>query len=367
MKILFIDNSGLISRDDDFCIESKTGDFTLELKNIGNEITFYGQKLKPSETTIHVFGIKKNGMKVCGLKRKKNKLLNYILLYLCVIPAVYKSDFVYIFYPNAFKYVAFIANLLRKKFGIYIRGMEDLDDKASHWIYKHAFTIFTVSEDFTNFINSIVKKEIASTIRPMIPFTENDIIKNRIYENKDKYVFLYLGRTSDDKGLIELLNAISILKESRNDFYLNIVGNGEYFEQLKELTNHLSLFEYVNFTGGVYGPNKIKKYYLDADIYILPTYHEGFPRTLYEAMIFGTPIITTFVGGISSHMINNENCLKIEPKSVDSIVNALTFAMNNYNHMGKLAKNGMITVAKIVDSKRLTHAQDLNNKITLIK
>src|SRR5690606_19531454 len=100
--------------------------------------------------------------------------------------------------------------------------------------------------------------------------------------------------------------------------------------------------------------------YLRSDIYILPTYHEGFPRTLYEAMIFGTPIITTFVGGISALMQNEVNCFEIQPKSVESIEEKLNFVMINYSATKGIVENGILTVRKIVDFNRSSHAAHLN-------
>jgi len=360
MKILLFDNSGMNSSGNDFLVETKTGNFGKELKNLGNEITFFGQKLPPFDNTVHVFGIKQNGMKVDGLKRRKNKVLNYFLLYLKVIPAVLKTDFVYIFYPTSFKYVAILSKLFGKKYGLYIRGMQGLNDRVSRWIYKNAYTIFTVSDYFTQFVNSIVGKNIANTIRPMIPFDEKDIVTNREYKEKDIYNILFLGRLDKEKGLEELLKAAYILKKQKKNFILTIVGDGEFMGKAKEIVNNLEIENLVKFTGAIYNSSEIKECYQNSDIYILPTYHEGFPRTLYEAMIFGTPIITTLVGGIPALMKDDFNCKEIRPKSVESIVDVLTFAMNNYPKMGELAKNGMKTVAKIIDSKRLTHAQQLN-------
>ncbi len=360
MKILLFDNSGMISSGNDFLVETKTGTFAKELKNLGNEITFFGQKLPPFDNTVHVFGIKQNGMKVDGLKRRKNKVLNYFLLYLKVIPAVLKTDFVYIFYPSSFKYVAILSKLFGKKYGLYIRGMQGLNDRVSRWIYKNAYTIFTVSDYFTQFVNSIVGKNIANTIRPMIPFDEKDIVTNREYKEKDIYNILFLGRLDKEKGLEELLKAAYILKKQKKNFILTIVGDGEFMGKVKEIANNLEIENLVEFTGAIYNSSEIKECYQNSDIYILPTYHEGFPRTLYEAMIFGTPIITTLVGGIPALMKDDFNCKEIRPKSVESIVDVLTFAMNNYPKMGELAKNGTKTVAKIIDSKRLTHAQHLN-------
>ncbi|HHX69330.1 MAG TPA: glycosyltransferase family 4 protein, partial [Gallicola sp.] len=107
-------------------------------------------------------------------------------------------------------------------------------------------------------------------------------------------------------------------------------------------------------------PIEIAEYYTKSDVYILPTYHEGFPRTLYEAMIFGTPIITTFVGGIPGIMKDGYNCKRIEPKSVVSIVAGLEFAICNYNKMIEYAKNGTDTVYNILDPERPSHAGHLN-------
>ena len=113
---------------------------------------------------------------------------------------------------------------------------------------------------------------------------------------------------------------------------------------------------------------KKKRYYMESDIYILPTYYrEGFPRTLYEAMIFGTPILTSFVSGIPSLMVDKFNCLKITERSVKSIEDGILFAINNYELMGTYANNATQTVLKVIDPKRLSHAQDVDRVIRHVK
>src|SRR5690606_36274729 len=127
-------------------------------------------------------------------------------------------------------------------------------------------------------------------------------------------------------------------------FHLQIVGDGSYLDDLKKMAYELKIEEKVDFLGAYNDLELIKSVYLESDVYILPTYHEGFPRTLYEAMIFGTPIITTFVGGIPGIMKDGFNCLKIEPKSVDSIVDQLLLLMRDYQIGAKIAGNGLKTV-----------------------
>lgn len=363
MDVLLFDNAALTPKDRDYCCEPKTGGFANELLHLGNEVTMFGQKVK-SEDNIHTYKLQQNGIAVVGLKRKNNKIINYFLLYLRAIPEIVKSDFVYIFYPNAFRYIAFLCILFRKKYGLYIRGQERLRDNTSHLLYKKAFVIFTVSDLFTDYVNNVSKRNIANTIRPMMPYTEKDIVKDRKYQIKDRYNILFLGRVAFDKGVEELLHAIKILHDKKHSIELTIVGNGEFIEEAKKISSKLRITSIVNFAGAHYDVDIIREFYINSCIYILPTYHEGFPRTLYEAMIFKTPIITTLVGGIPALMEDRHNCLEIKPKSIESIVEVLEYAINNYSKMIEYANNGAITVQKIVDSNRITHAEHLNEIIS---
>jgi glycosyltransferase involved in cell wall biosynthesis len=359
MKILLLDNSSLTPLKGDYCIEPKTGYFAKELLGLENVVTLYGQKVK-TQDQVHSFKLIENGLGVVGLDRRRNKLLNYLFLYLRVIPEVLKNDFVYIFYPTSLKYVAVICWILRKKYGLYIRGQQGVNNKLSHFIYTKAMTIFTVTDSFTNYVKNITNKDNVFTIRPMIPFTVNDIIVDRKYNNEPPLKILYLGRVVADKGLSELVRAISLLKDKNNKIELNIVGDGSFIPDIKSMVHEFKIEDCVQLIGNIVDSNEIAEYYLKSDVYILPTYHEGFPRTLYEAMIFGTPIITTFVGGIPGLMKDGYNCKRIEPKSVESIVAGLEFAIRNYNKMIEYAKNGTDIVYNILDPERPSHAEHLN-------
>ncbi|OOG64239.1 glycosyltransferase family 4 protein [Flavobacterium sp. A45] len=364
MKILLFDNSALLEMNNDYCIEMRTGEFAKELQSLGNEVTFFGQILPGTKNTTDVFKLKANGLKVTGLKRKKSKIWSYLTLYISAIPSIYRSDFVYFFYPTAFKYLMLICWLFRKKYGLYIRGMDNLKDFDSKLFYKNAYAIFTVADTFTDYVNGVSNKGNAQTIRPMITYSSLDIIqqKDRLI-NKGRFDILYLGRMANDKGIIELIYAAQILKKEKITFHINLVGSGEYIDELKKLVTQLSVGELVSFIGPIFDKDEIMKCYLTHHIYILPTYHEGFPRTLYEAMIFGTPIITTFVGGIAGLMKNDCNCLEIKPKSVQSIVESIKFAIENPNRMTTLSENAKTTIEKVFEERRFSHAEDLHHKL----
>lgn len=358
MKILLLDNASLTPLNNDFCCETKTGEFASELKALDNQVTMYGQVVD-SKNTVHAYKLNQKGINTVGIKRKKNKIINYLILYFLAVPEIIKADFVYIFYPTAFRYIPFLCWLFRTPYGVYVRGEQGIQSKTSKWIYRKAFVIFTVTNYFTELINKLTDKKTAHTIRPMIPLSEKDIVKNRKYPVKDHYTILFLARIEADKGIKELLLAIAELKENYS-FTLDLVGSGGYLKQAKILIKELNIADVVKVHGAVLEPDKIKQFYLKADLYILPTYHEGFPRTLYEAMIFGSPIVTTFVGGIPGLMTDCYNCLEIKPKSVNSIVNCLAYVFDHYPSVAELTFNATKTVLPIIQSSRQSHAEHLN-------
>ena len=363
MRILIIDNSSIIVKDGRHYTNALNGLFIDELIALGNCLTYF-QFNSTNSNNISSFDLEEHGVECISLTPRKNKFLTYLTSYIKVIKVIKASDFVYLYYPNSFKYVAVLCTMIRKRYGLYIRGMNGVNNSFSKNIYKRAYTIFTVSDYFTNMVNSLTHKEIAHTIRPMIPYNDADIVPQRKYCSNGEYVILFLGRVAKDKGLVELIYATKRLSNMGCHFKLKIVGSGELYSELSDMIKTLDLDNVVNLEGPVYNNDKKADYYKQADIYILPTYHEGFPRTLYEAMIFGTPIITTFVGGIPALMKDKVNCLQIKPKSVESIVEGLYFAFNNYIQMCQFAMNAKETVRPIIDSKRPTHAQHLNQILT---
>jgi len=358
MKILIINNSGLISQNNGLYIFKADGEVLEYLKKSGHEVEILQRKTVTDKKTVATFNVLEHGIKATAIKTFKPKILNYLYCYLIGIWRILHNDFVYIYFPNNFKWLGLIAKLLGKEYGLYLRGSEGIESKTSKFLYKHAKAVFCVSPVFSKMVNDAGGKGIDK--KPTIQFEINDIIRNRNYERKDKYSFLYLGRIDLDKGLVELLEAIKILRNQSYNITLNLVGAGDPVEFLKEKTANLGLNDIVYFHGMIKEKELIKNFYIDADFYVLPTYHEGFARTLCESMIFGTPVITTFVGGIPGFMEENVNALRIEPKSVESIVEKLVYAMNNYERMGELAKNGTITAEKIIDPSRPSHAEQIN-------
>lgn len=152
---------------------------------------------------------------------------------------------------------------------------------------------------------------------------------------------LFVGRLIREKGIFELLEAMTdILKQV--DCRLLIAGDGKEKEEVirriknAKLENSVSLLGYLD-------SKKLYKVYQESTIFILPSYREGFPRAITEAMNFGLPIVTTPVGGIPDHLQDGVNAFFIKPKDSEAIANAVVGLLNDPElclgmHCANLAK-----------------------------
>lgn len=136
---------------------------------------------------------------------------------------------------------------------------------------------------------------------------------------------LFVGRLHYLKGLRELFQAISILNQHGQACVLDLVGGLEepIHTQLLGLAHQLGIAEVIRWHGFIpFGPG-LFKLYQEADIFILPSYTEGFPHVLWEAAANCCPIITTAVGGIPALFSDGKHGLLVPPKDIEALVGAV--------------------------------------------
>lgn len=139
---------------------------------------------------------------------------------------------------------------------------------------------------------------------------------------EDGFRVLYVGRLVPFKGQAVLLEAIAALRESGVDGRLTLIGEGPSRPDLERRTNELGLAEVVGFAGAV-GQEEIRSHYAAADAFCLPSFAEGVPVVLMEAMAMRLPVVTTRVMGISELVDDGENGLLVRPGRVDELTRAL--------------------------------------------
>jgi len=345
------------------CIYQNTGEFIAGLKELGADVENFHFREKIFENYfMATFDVLQSGIRITAIRKNRYKILAYLKAYYIGIKRVLHNDFLYIFSPNSFLYLVLICILLKKPYGVYIRGEFGLNRKISKYIFRNAKIVLTVSPAFTNKVLKLGGN--SETIRPMIDYSLKDIVRNRKYYTKKTYQLLFLSRVEYPKGIADLIQAIDILvKQELRSFHLTVVGSGPDSEAIHRMVKELKLENYVKFVGLVTEKELLRKYYLDADLFICPTHHEGFPRVLYESMILGTPIITTMVGSIPYLMKDNYNCISIKPKDPEGLAQKIYSVIKNYPSIDEIANRATTTIENYLTQNNQTHSEQLFRKV----
>lgn len=146
-------------------------------------------------------------------------------------------------------------------------------------------------------------------------------------KNDNRFHLLFLGLITAQKGIYDLVDVIrEIRRDLRDKFCLHIGGNGET-ERLQGLIDENDLSDLVSFEGWVSGEKKRELFSL-ADAYILPSYIEGLPISILEAMSYGLPILSTPVGGIPE-VVDETNGILFTPGDKKEMADAIKSIVGN--------------------------------------
>ena len=136
---------------------------------------------------------------------------------------------------------------------------------------------------------------------------------------------LFVGALRRAKGIHVLLEAFGRLKARPGaaNLKLWIAGDGEAGDALRAQATALGLAEDIVFFGHVPNGPDLFRVYRDCDVFAFPSFSEGFPRVLYEAMAFGLPIVTTKVGGVPYFLQDAHDACLVPAGDVGALARAL--------------------------------------------
>lgn len=179
-------------------------------------------------------------------------------------------------------------------------------------------------------------KEYKTKVRYITPGIDASIFKPS--KRKATNDVLYVGRiekNSDWKGIRYLLDAIMLVKKTKPDISLRLVGSGDRIGYFKEYANSLGIADNLKFVGVKTG-KELSKEYQNSKVIVLPsvTESESFGIVLIEAMACKKPVIGTRIGGIPYVIDDRINGFLVEPKNSKELAKVITTVINK----PKLAK-----------------------------
>lgn len=187
--------------------------------------------------------------------------------------------------------------------------------------WKEFFTSIGVKEAKIHVLNNIVSPPTA--------------VKQP--HNDGKLHLMYMGEISNRKGAFDLLKAVADEKDYFKDKLLLRMGGNEVDGDIKAFIRDNGLDGFVVYEGWISGQEKVDCLTWE-DIYILPSYNEGLPIAILEAMSYKHPIISTPVGGIPEIIENGRNGLLVTPGDTKAIANAIRFYIVNKDKISEHGK-----------------------------
>jgi colanic acid/amylovoran biosynthesis glycosyltransferase len=164
----------------------------------------------------------------------------------------------------------------------------------------------------------------------------------------EPFEILFVGRLTPAKGQHILIDAIERLAQEGRQARLRLVGSGPYETSLREHAARSAAAECAVFEGAI-NQDRIRDFYAAADAFCLPSFAEGLPVVLMEAMAMELPCVTTQIAGIPELIRDGVDGLLVPPSDLDALVNALARLMDHAELRKQIGKNGRVRVVEHYD------------------
>lgn len=206
--------------------------------------------------------------------------------------------------------------------------------------HRLADIIITLSKSMIEFISV----KYADKTYFALPRIDNNFWKDfRIIKNYNsrQNIVGYLGILNKRKGICNLIKAMRIIKDKKIDCRLVVVGGGPLLEYIKSKVVNFGLEKTVDLRGRI-DYSELAKYYNEMKLFILPSYAEGIPSTIFEAMACGTPVLATSVGGIPDIVVDGQTGFVIKSVDPQFIANQIICLLQSPDLLERISNNTYI-------------------------
>lgn len=197
---------------------------------------------------------------------------------------------------------------------------------------REAHTVLTVSEDLRR---AVVKMGVRpERVRAVLNGCDNTVfhcdqseqIRRELRVEGDASLVLYVGRFDLAKGLAELIRATAQIAAQAPKLQLALVGAGPALSDIQTLAKELRILDRIRFVAPC-PSSEVAKWMRAADVFALPSYREGCPNVILEALSCGLPVVASDVGGIPE-LVDEKCAILVHPQDPVGLANALSIALN---------------------------------------
>ncbi len=202
-------------------------------------------------------------------------------------------------------------------------------------VFSLSDRILVQSEGVIDFLglDKYRQKIVASGAR----YVNTNIMQIKVQLDHRNDLVGYIGRLEEGKGVMNFIEAIPLFLAKRDSFSFLLGGHGPLYEKIGRKLQKDNLFQSVEMSGWI-PHHSVPDYLNQLKLLVLPSYSEGLPTIVLEAMACGTPVLATPVGGIPDVIKDGETGFLMESNSPDCIVENLERALR-YPNLMDIARN----------------------------
>jgi glycosyltransferase involved in cell wall biosynthesis len=221
--------------------------------------------------------------------------------------------------------------------------------RASRFMARHADAILLLSRSEQDTWERFEPRgRYFNVLNPFVPsaeLVEAAVEHDRMVGKKcGQREILFVGRLIRKKGVVELLEAMELVNEKLS-CRLVLAGEGPLRDHLRSLVRDKGLSAQVDFLGYLDAAG-LAKAYAAADALVLPTWSEGFPTVIAEAMSVGLPIITTRIRGAADLLTEGENCLFVPPRDPASLAKSILAILEDHELAQRMSAANEVLVKR---------------------
>lgn len=240
----------------------------------------------------------------------------------------------------------------------YVDECDDKKKKKIKDIFSMADKIIALSDEWKVFLlkHSLGTDENVDVIYNSVPIP--DYIKNDFSSRN----VLFLGRLGERKGTYDLLQIAPKIIERYPDALFYLGGDGD-IKQINKICIEQNIQDNVELIGWVKGKEK-EDYFKKCSIYILPSYAEGMPMSVLEAMSYSLATVSTYVGGIPNIITDKVDGLLFKPGDTDAFFDSLDFLFSSDENRKKIGLQGRNRIDESFNTKKyITNLVKYYNKL----
>lgn len=238
-------------------------------------------------------------------------------------------------------------------------------NKINHYLSRKSIedsqVVFTESMDLERKVKCFSRKNInvktfykGIDISNFIDLPQKKVLINKLKLSHDNKYMLFVGRLIYDKGIYELAHTFITISKRYPNFNLILIGEELEKEKLESKFRDNGILDRVQFKG-VIPYTEIANYMKASDLLVLPSWAEGLPNVVMEAMATGLPVIATDVGGIPEILENGVTGISVPAKNAEKLTEAVIEMMENEKLREKCIRNAKELMKNKFDVKKNVH------------